>query len=334
MVNLPVTFLPVMRVSKQYLRTGFLPVCVLCCITAHAWAGDIAIALLGFDDNTRNGLSHIATAAPVMLYQRLSVSPGIRVFNSSLVEEELQKVPDNNSIVRRTSAARNLGADFLLTGDISEDNGTTVIGFFLFDTKNRHAREPVFSETIAAELLVEEIDALTGRIARAVEQYRTPAGDKEQQHVSASKRYAVHVSSFRDKEAAVNETKRYRNMGFDAYAAEKKDGMYPVMIGRLSAPGEAERAKRELYRLVGALYSVHAASFRQQEKAVGEKQRFLQMGFDAFVDPADLGEKGIWYRVMIGRFLTREQAQGEEAFLHGKLPDQNSRIIKRDLITD
>ena len=49
-------------------------------------------------------------------------------------------------------------------------------------------------------------------------------------------------------------------------------------------------------------YSVHAGSFSKITSAESEAERFQTMGYNAHVECADLGGKGIWYRVKIGRF--------------------------------
>jgi septal ring-binding cell division protein DamX len=55
-------------------------------------------------------------------------------------------------------------------------------------------------------------------------------------------------------------------------------------------------------------FAVHAGSYRKQDVAEGEARRLSGLGFDAYSRQTDLGDRGIWYRVMIGNFETREQA--------------------------
>jgi hypothetical protein len=40
-------------------------------------------------------------------------------------------------------------------------------------------------------------------------------------------------------------------------------------------------------------------------------------GFDAYVVRADLGKRGVWYRVRVGRFATRDEARAAAAKLRG-----------------
>jgi hypothetical protein len=58
-------------------------------------------------------------------------------------------------------------------------------------------------------------------------------------------------------------------------------------------------------------YSVHAASFRSQDKAVkGAALLIRDIGplADISIKKMDLGKKGIWYRVMLGRFSRKQDA--------------------------
>jgi cell division septation protein DedD len=40
-------------------------------------------------------------------------------------------------------------------------------------------------------------------------------------------------------------------------------------------------------------------------------------GFDAYLMRADLGNRGVWYRVRVGRFASREEARQTAAKLRG-----------------
>lgn len=56
-------------------------------------------------------------------------------------------------------------------------------------------------------------------------------------------------------------------------------------------------------------YLVQTASFRSAEDALTLQKRLAQKGYAAFVQSADLGEKGVWTRVFIGPFPSKEEAQ-------------------------
>jgi len=76
-------------------------------------------------------------------------------------------------------------------------------------------------------------------------------------------------------------------------------------------------------------YVVHAGSFKKNQVAQQEAKRFNNKGFQAYVERKDLTKngKGIWYRVIIGRFSTRAKAEIEQKKLSSKFNVQ-SRIIR------
>jgi len=58
-------------------------------------------------------------------------------------------------------------------------------------------------------------------------------------------------------------------------------------------------------------YSLHVSSFKNDINAGNEVDRISSIGFDAYSERTDLNEKGIWYRIKIGPFETRNEAQSE-----------------------
>ena len=58
-----------------------------------------------------------------------------------------------------------------------------------------------------------------------------------------------------------------------------------------------------------APFVVHTSSYRNLNLAVKEANRLARKGVDAFVSEADLGDRGLWYRVLVGRFATADDAR-------------------------
>jgi type II secretory pathway predicted ATPase ExeA len=56
-------------------------------------------------------------------------------------------------------------------------------------------------------------------------------------------------------------------------------------------------------------YSIHISSFRDNRRALMDINQLLNLGYQAFTIKKDIPGKGIWYRVMFGKFLTRDEAQ-------------------------
>ncbi len=62
------------------------------------------------------------------------------------------------------------------------------------------------------------------------------------------------------------------------------------------------------------------ASFQKEDSAVAYVRRLRAAGHPATLAPTDLGEKGRWFRVVLGRYESGSQAREEAAKLKGKKP--------------
>jgi cell division protein FtsN len=58
------------------------------------------------------------------------------------------------------------------------------------------------------------------------------------------------------------------------------------------------------------IYSLHVGSFRQEERAEALKDQLIQDGYPAISKFVNVPEKGDWYRVLVGNYVTREEAEG------------------------
>jgi cell division septation protein DedD len=56
------------------------------------------------------------------------------------------------------------------------------------------------------------------------------------------------------------------------------------------------------------LYVIHVSSFRRHRDAESDAAYLQGRGYETIIAQVDLGEKGIWYRVYVGPFETREEA--------------------------
>ncbi|MBD3309108.1 hypothetical protein GF339_22095 [candidate division KSB3 bacterium] len=93
-----------------------------------------------------------------------------------------------------------------------------------------------------------------------------------------------------------------------------KDPSDEIRLGRQQqVPGNAP--------LGGAIYSVQVASSTDREDSERLVQKYGERGYQAYVMVADLGEKGIWYRVRVGNLATREEAGYLRQEILQNLPD-------------
>jgi DedD protein len=61
--------------------------------------------------------------------------------------------------------------------------------------------------------------------------------------------------------------------------------------------------------LSGTVYSVQVSSSPDRLDSERLQQKFMEFGYEAYVRPADLGEKGLWFRVIVGNVATQEEAE-------------------------
>lgn len=73
--------------------------------------------------------------------------------------------------------------------------------------------------------------------------------------------------------------------------------------------------------------TIQVYSFQDQTKAQKALDDLRKLGFSAEIVKRDLKEKGVWYRVCVGEFETKSQAQGELAKLQEKY--KNSFVTVR-----
>ena len=71
----------------------------------------------------------------------------------------------------------------------------------------------------------------------------------------------------------------------------------------------------------GTIFSVQVASSPKQEDSNRLVRKFGERGYQAFIMQADLGDKGIWFRVRVGNLGSRADALILKAELEEKHPD-------------
>lgn len=59
----------------------------------------------------------------------------------------------------------------------------------------------------------------------------------------------------------------------------------------------------------GNFYAVQVASFRASSISENEAGKYRNKGFNAFVEEAEIPNRGIWYRVRVGNFSSKDEAQ-------------------------
>lgn len=92
------------------------------------------------------------------------------------------------------------------------------------------------------------------------------------------------------------------------------------------APAEVVKPVVSAAPVRAPFYTVHVGSYRTKAAASAEAERIKAKGHDAFVERADLGRRGIWYRVKVGRFKIRSEAEQLRKKIH-KVLVQDSMVV-------
>jgi cell division protein FtsN len=92
-----------------------------------------------------------------------------------------------------------------------------------------------------------------------------------------------------------------------------------------TAPGQAPTAATAPADVKGE-YLLQVASYKDKEKAEQVAGRLGAMGYAPRVVATDLREKGIWYRVQVSGFATREEAQRASEAIAAKMSGVRSAV--------
>lgn len=94
-------------------------------------------------------------------------------------------------------------------------------------------------------------------------------------------------------------------------------------------PGVTAAELERWYRADRAYpFSILVASFRKEASATAYAGRLASAGHPATVAPTDLGERGRWHRVVLGRHEARSEARQAAARLKGKGPIDNAIALQ------
>jgi cell division protein FtsN len=98
------------------------------------------------------------------------------------------------------------------------------------------------------------------------------------------------------------------------------------------SPGKVESGKRKVEFPQFVLkppyvYTVQVESFKDPDVAEARMRELQNRGFDAWVAWIDLGEMGVWYRVLVGKFKDKTEAQAMARKLSQKREFHRARQI-------
>ncbi len=89
----------------------------------------------------------------------------------------------------------------------------------------------------------------------------------------------------------------------------------PAPVPKPAAGNDSETMPRTV---AGGSHAVQIGSFSAAKDAIALKEKLLKQGYPAFMVEADLGAKGLWYRVRVGPYADAEEAKVAQQVLEKK----------------
>ena len=90
-------------------------------------------------------------------------------------------------------------------------------------------------------------------------------------------------------------------------AKAPKSGSMPMR--QAQPPAEVEKGAIRIKSAENAKYSLQIGSYQQMTEANGAVERWKGKGYSAFLMIADIPDRGRWYRVRLGGFASKDEAQ-------------------------
>jgi len=81
----------------------------------------------------------------------------------------------------------------------------------------------------------------------------------------------------------------------------------------------------------GSLYSLHTGSFTKESIAIAEAERLKRMGFNSYIQKVSLKNGQTWFRIKVGDFNTRQEAEDIQDKLTQKAPHIKAYIMKKSI---
>jgi cell division protein FtsN len=127
------------------------------------------------------------------------------------------------------------------------------------------------------------------------------------------------------KKTKTGEKGEFKLTFFDTLSKEK--GAAPPDAPQKIAREEVRAETAPATRVSEGKYVIQAASLQDKKKAEELRDRLKGLGYAPYVDSAELGNRGRWYRVKLKGFETKEDAQKAVEGLQGKVKGLQCLIL-------
>ena len=195
-------------------------------------------------------------------------------------------------------------------------------GYYLFTVTSNREQYLISEDVVTAEPVIEDEVRIVE--SSSEEEFEMPAVSEEAESVSFSE-VAVSgesedalLSSESEPEVPVELEEAESVVSSEAVVAVEGEPVKPSLEAQPAAPVDLEEPESVVSSeavvpvkpepVTAPFFTVHVGSYRKRASAASEVARIKAKGYDAFTERVDLGKKGVWYRVKVGRFKLRAEA--------------------------
>lgn len=93
-------------------------------------------------------------------------------------------------------------------------------------------------------------------------------------------------------------------------------------------PGRRAKARAPRPPAAGSGYAIQVASVRKFDEALRIVRKLRRAGFRAYIRNVDLGARGKWHRVRVGRYRDRAEARKALSVMKGKARFRGARVVR------
>ncbi|MCK5013430.1 MAG: SPOR domain-containing protein, partial [Candidatus Omnitrophica bacterium] len=106
----------------------------------------------------------------------------------------------------------------------------------------------------------------------------------------------------------------------------KKLKTIPEIIPKRTILNVSTAKEKDAAKVLQKPFTIQIAAFNDKAMAKKLENELKNKGYDTTISARDLSEKGTWYRVWVGNFVTEEQSEGLLRKLKEKYADSFVRL--------
>ena len=143
------------------------------------------IAVLPFEVNSPDDISHIRSGLVSMLHSRLYWKDRVRVVKKGIINKTLTVAPGMNKNKLVETIAEKTGSDYVLTGTITQFAGSFSLDAQVIDVKNNR-QLTFFEQAKQIDNVIPKLDRIAGKINKKVFDRTTVAWDDYQKEINSA----------------------------------------------------------------------------------------------------------------------------------------------------